>query len=249
MKNGQRARRRPQRPRGRTVRRVSRRRGVRLREKRSGPGGLPLGTQRPVVALISGGIDSPVAAWKLMKRGAPVIPVYVDLGDYGGPDHRARAVSTVNALASTRPGTTAATSLRPVTSSPTSRKPRVAPMPFSAGSCSQSLRLSRTTTTLSASSPAKLFGRNPARRARTSQSPMPQPHSPCPVEPHRRSGPSCANHRDLRRLDARRRLRARRAEFPRDERLAVGRRGRGTRRPVRPRGRGRPQRPSSSPDS
>ncbi|WP_423998898.1 tRNA sulfurtransferase [Haloarcula salina] len=73
-------------------------------EKRGGPGGLPLGTQRPVVALVSGGIDSPVAAWKLMKRGAPVIPVYVDLGDYGGPDHRARALSTVEALAAYAPG-------------------------------------------------------------------------------------------------------------------------------------------------
>jgi thiamine biosynthesis protein ThiI len=73
-------------------------------EKRAGPGGLPLGTQRPVVALVSGGIDSPVAAWKLMKRGAPVLPVYVDLGDYGGPDHRARAVSTVETLASYAPG-------------------------------------------------------------------------------------------------------------------------------------------------
>jgi len=73
-------------------------------EKRDGPGGLPLGTQRPVVALVSGGIDSPVAAWKLMKRGAPVIPVYVDLGDYGGPDHRARALSTVEALAAYAPG-------------------------------------------------------------------------------------------------------------------------------------------------
>ncbi|KZX48898.1 tRNA sulfurtransferase [Haloarcula sp. K1] len=73
-------------------------------EKRAGPGGLPLGTQRPVVALVSGGIDSPVAAWQVMKRGAPVIPVYVDLGDYGGPDHRARAVSTVETLASYAPG-------------------------------------------------------------------------------------------------------------------------------------------------
>ncbi|GGM22771.1 tRNA sulfurtransferase [Haloarcula argentinensis] len=73
-------------------------------EKRAGPGGLPLGTQRPVVALVSGGIDSPVAAWKLMKRGTPVLPVYVDLGDYGGSDHRARAVSTVETLASYAPG-------------------------------------------------------------------------------------------------------------------------------------------------
>jgi thiamine biosynthesis protein ThiI len=64
-----------------------------------GPGGLPLGTQRPVVALVSGGIDSPVAAYEVMRRGCPIVPVYVDLGDYGGPDHRARAVETVRRLA------------------------------------------------------------------------------------------------------------------------------------------------------
>jgi len=64
-----------------------------------GVGGLPLGTQRPLVALISGGIDSPVAAFEAMSRGSPVVPVYVDLGDYGGPDHRARAVQTVDDLA------------------------------------------------------------------------------------------------------------------------------------------------------
>ncbi|MDS0258203.1 tRNA sulfurtransferase [Haloarcula sp. S1CR25-12] len=73
-------------------------------ERRAGPGGLPLGTQRPVVALVSGGIDSPVAAWKLMARGCPVVPVYVDLGDYGGPDHRARARATVETLAGYAPG-------------------------------------------------------------------------------------------------------------------------------------------------
>jgi len=63
-----------------------------------GPGGLPLGSQRPVVALVSGGIDSPVAAYELMRKGAPLVPVYVDLGSYGGPDHRARAVETVRVL-------------------------------------------------------------------------------------------------------------------------------------------------------
>jgi thiamine biosynthesis protein ThiI len=72
-------------------------------EKRAGPGGLPLGTQRPVVALVSGGIDSPVAAWKLMARGCPVVPVYVDLGDYGGPDHRARARATIETLSDYAP--------------------------------------------------------------------------------------------------------------------------------------------------
>jgi len=64
-----------------------------------GPGGLPLGTQAPLVALVSGGHDSPVAAYEMMRRGAPVVPVYVDLGAYGGPDHEARAVATVGHLA------------------------------------------------------------------------------------------------------------------------------------------------------
>ena len=67
-------------------------------EKRDGPGGLPLGTQQPLVALVSGGIDSPVAAWLAMKRGCPVVPLYIDLGDYGGPDHRARAIETLSRL-------------------------------------------------------------------------------------------------------------------------------------------------------
>jgi tRNA uracil 4-sulfurtransferase len=41
----------------------------------SGPGGLPVGTAGRVMHLFSGGIDSPVAAWLLMKRGCR--PVYV----------------------------------------------------------------------------------------------------------------------------------------------------------------------------
>jgi thiamine biosynthesis protein ThiI len=68
-------------------------------EKREGPGGLPFGTQRPVVALVSGGFDSPVAAWEMMRRGCQLVPVYIDLGEYGGQDHRARAVAAVEALA------------------------------------------------------------------------------------------------------------------------------------------------------
>jgi thiamine biosynthesis protein ThiI len=63
-----------------------------------GPGGLPVGSQGTVVALVSGGIDSPVAAWQLLRRGSHVVPLYVDLGAYGGADHRARAVETVELL-------------------------------------------------------------------------------------------------------------------------------------------------------
>ena len=69
-----------------------------------GPGGLPLGTQAPLVALVSGGIDSPVAAYEAMRRGSPVVPVYLELGEYGGPDHEARAMETVRTLARYAPG-------------------------------------------------------------------------------------------------------------------------------------------------
>jgi thiamine biosynthesis protein ThiI len=64
----------------------------------AGPGGLPVGTQDPLVVLVSGGHDSPVAAYETMRRGSPVVPLYVDLGRYGGPDHEAKAVATVRRL-------------------------------------------------------------------------------------------------------------------------------------------------------
>jgi thiamine biosynthesis protein ThiI len=38
-----------------------------------GPGGLPAGTGGRVVVLLSGGIDSPVAAWKMIKRGCTAV--------------------------------------------------------------------------------------------------------------------------------------------------------------------------------
>ncbi len=38
----------------------------------SGPGGLPVGTSGRMLCLFSGGIDSPVAAWLMMRRGAEV---------------------------------------------------------------------------------------------------------------------------------------------------------------------------------
>lgn len=44
-------------------------------EKISGPGGMPVGTGGKAVVMLSGGIDSPVAAWYALKRG--VSPVFV----------------------------------------------------------------------------------------------------------------------------------------------------------------------------
>jgi thiamine biosynthesis protein ThiI len=51
-----------------------------------GPGGLPLGSQDTALSLVSGGIDSPVAAWMLMSRGCPVDVLHFTL-DCGQADH------------------------------------------------------------------------------------------------------------------------------------------------------------------
>jgi thiamine biosynthesis protein ThiI len=44
--------------------------------KEPGPGGMPTGVSGRVVCLLSGGIDSPVAAYRLMRRGCRVTPVH-----------------------------------------------------------------------------------------------------------------------------------------------------------------------------
>lgn len=45
-------------------------------DRHPGPGGLPMGTGGRVVALLSGGIDSPVAVWRMMRRGCIVTGVH-----------------------------------------------------------------------------------------------------------------------------------------------------------------------------
>ncbi len=49
-----------------------------------GPNGLPIGAEDRVLMLFSGGIDSPVAAWMMMKRGCPVDYLFINSG---GQDH------------------------------------------------------------------------------------------------------------------------------------------------------------------
>lgn len=51
-----------------------------------GPGGLPLDTQDKVLSLLSGGFDSPVATWMMMRRGCPIDLVHVRL-DCAQTDH------------------------------------------------------------------------------------------------------------------------------------------------------------------
>lgn len=45
-------------------------------DREPGAGGLPIGTGGKVLCLLSGGIDSPVAAWRLMRRGCTVLFVH-----------------------------------------------------------------------------------------------------------------------------------------------------------------------------
>jgi thiamine biosynthesis protein ThiI len=45
-------------------------------DRAAGPGGLPVGASGRVVSLISGGIDSPVAAYRMMQRGCRLIFVH-----------------------------------------------------------------------------------------------------------------------------------------------------------------------------
>lgn len=49
--------------------------------KQRGPGGLPVGSTGKLVGLLSGGIDSPVAAYKMMCRGCRI--VFVHFHNYG----------------------------------------------------------------------------------------------------------------------------------------------------------------------
>jgi len=68
-------------------------------EEYNGPGGFPLGVQGKVVCLLSGGIDSPVACWLMMKRGAFITPVYFDSSPtFSDELSRIKAVDCAKAL-------------------------------------------------------------------------------------------------------------------------------------------------------
>jgi tRNA uracil 4-sulfurtransferase len=69
-----------------------------------GVGGLPLGVEGKLVALVSGGIDSPVAAWMMMKRGCRIIPVFIALETFLDETNIARAQRVVELLAQYQPG-------------------------------------------------------------------------------------------------------------------------------------------------
>jgi thiamine biosynthesis protein ThiI len=68
------------------------------------PGGLPWGSQGKVLALLSSGIDSPVASWLAMKRGCEVSFLHMDGGQWAGRDVRSAAIENFRRLSLWCPG-------------------------------------------------------------------------------------------------------------------------------------------------
>lgn len=61
-------------------------------ERIKSPGGFPLGLENQLVALVSGGLDSPAAAWLAMRRGAVPVFVVMDPDNHSNND-RANAAA------------------------------------------------------------------------------------------------------------------------------------------------------------
>jgi len=68
------------------------------------PGGLPWGTQGRVLALLSSGIDSPVASWLMMKRGCETTHLHLDAGRWAGKDVALAAIENHRRLSRWCPG-------------------------------------------------------------------------------------------------------------------------------------------------
>lgn len=68
-------------------------------ERIAGPGGLPVGVAGRALLLLSGGIDSPVAGWMLMKRGVAVDAVYFHSPPYVGEKAKEKVLELGRVLA------------------------------------------------------------------------------------------------------------------------------------------------------
>ena len=67
-------------------------------ERINGVGGLPVGVGGTAGLLLSGGIDSPVGLWLVMKRGSPVVPVYFDILPFADEATTERALKVAEVL-------------------------------------------------------------------------------------------------------------------------------------------------------
>ena len=67
-------------------------------DKASGHGGLPIGVEGRAMALVSGGFDSAVASWLMLKRGVQLDYVFCNLG---GAAHRLGVLKVMKRIAET----------------------------------------------------------------------------------------------------------------------------------------------------
>lgn len=68
-------------------------------EATPGAGGIPVGTGGRAAILISGGIDSPVAAWMMAKRGVELIAVHFASPPYTSPRAEQKVATLLNKVA------------------------------------------------------------------------------------------------------------------------------------------------------
>ncbi|MFH1531328.1 MAG: tRNA uracil 4-sulfurtransferase ThiI [Pseudomonadota bacterium] len=68
-------------------------------DRTQGPGGLPVGSSGTGVVLLSGGIDSPVAAWMMAKRGVSLEAVYFHSFPYTSEQARRKVEDLARILA------------------------------------------------------------------------------------------------------------------------------------------------------
>lgn len=73
--------------------------GIAYSTRLEGPGGLPVGVSGKMLALLSGGIDSPVAAWRMALRGVDVELVHFHGQPFTDPSSILQASELARALA------------------------------------------------------------------------------------------------------------------------------------------------------
>ena len=79
---------------------------IEIRKKRAyiyyhlfrGYGGLPYGVEGKVISLVSGGVDSAISSWLIMKRGCEIIPIHYDLTPYYTKEAKERAIDVLKWL-------------------------------------------------------------------------------------------------------------------------------------------------------
>lgn len=84
----------------------SKNRSIVYLEKIPGQNGLPVGSSGSVISFISGGIDSPVASWFMMKRGCKTVFLHFHSYPFVGEQSRQKVIDLVSHLSRYQPETT-----------------------------------------------------------------------------------------------------------------------------------------------